>query len=262
MMSLPTSKPDSPSPSRPQRWWTDKRVMGLIGLYVACAIFVAIGVRLFDDMVIQAGETEVKQQGYAAEVKTAWENGDTDTRSVLRVPRFGETWEYVVNEGVTNSDIRYGPGRDTETARAGEVGNMVIAAHRNGAGSPFNDIERLEPCDEVVVQTATREYTYRVIPYSDDREGRTREASRCFDASQVEELTTSTYAEVSGKRVVTPTDGTVTWPVPISDPYAEMPEPTQRLVTLYTCYPEFSNEKRIAVTAMLTRTEIVSPHQG
>jgi sortase A len=39
---------------------------------------------------------------------------------------------------------------------------MVVSAHNDIFGELFRDLDRLQPGDEVVVTTATREYLYRV----------------------------------------------------------------------------------------------------
>ena len=40
------------------------------------------------------------------------------------------------------------------TQMPGEVGNMVLAAHRTGWGSPFVDANKLELGDSIYVETA------------------------------------------------------------------------------------------------------------
>ena len=46
----------------------------------------------------------------------------------------------------------------------GEMGNFAVAGHRVGKGAPFNDLGKLETCDDIVVETHKERITYRVLP--------------------------------------------------------------------------------------------------
>lgn len=54
-------------------------------------------------------------------------------------------------------------GHHEGTANPGEVGNMVLAAHRDIYSALFRELDRLEPGDEVFVSNSLREYRYRVV---------------------------------------------------------------------------------------------------
>ena len=61
----------------------------------------------------------------------------------------------------------------------GEQGDLAIAGHRVGKGSPFLDLDTLRPGDPIVVETKDDWFVYRVL--GDRRRGRspaTRAASR------------------------------------------------------------------------------------
>lgn len=47
---------------------------------------------------------------------------------ILRIPRFGDDWEWVIVEGVQEEDLKDGPGHYPHTVDPGEVGNFSIAA--------------------------------------------------------------------------------------------------------------------------------------
>lgn len=166
----------------------------------------------------------------------------------LTVPKFGDEWNYIAVDGVGLDDIRYGPGHDPRTEYPGEVGNAVFAAHRDGFGSPFNELPTLSACDPVVVETHDARYTYRVVP--DVGESRTSTAQTCFGAETAAALTEGAYSQVPGVHIVSPTDVSVLEPVPMSTAQATIP-----LITLYTCHPEHSNAQRLVVHAALTETE-------
>lgn len=166
----------------------------------------------------------------------------------LTIPALGDGWNYVAVDGVGLNDIRFGPGHDPRTEYPGEVGNAVFAAHRDGYGSPFNELPVMKACDAVVVETREATYTYHVVP--DVGNGRAGQARECFDADTTAALTTPEYARVPGVHIVSPTDVDVLEPVPGSFARATIP-----FVTLYTCHPEHSNAQRLVVHAALAKTE-------
>ncbi len=134
--------------------------------------------------------------------------------AILRIPRFGTGYHWVVVEGVDRGDLEEGPGHYPGTALPGAVGNMVISGHRTTYGHPFNRIDELQNGDPITIQVRTRTYTYRVI--------RTQ--------------------------IVNPDDTAVILPVPGRFGV----QPTQKLLTLTTCNPKYSAAQRLIVTARLS----------
>ena len=51
----------------------------------------------------------------------------------------------------------------------GQPGNMALAGHRVGKGSPFLDLDQLRPGDPIVVETADTWFVYRVMGDPGDR---------------------------------------------------------------------------------------------
>ena len=133
--------------------------------------------------------------------------------AVLRIPRLGRDYAQVVLEGVSVADLKRGPGHYPGTALPGQVGNVVVSGHRTTYGAPFKELDLLQPGDAVVVETRDTWFTYRT----------------------------------SGTTIVAPTAVEVTYPVP-GRPDAR---PTQRLLTLTTCHPEYSARERMIVRAEL-----------
>lgn len=82
--------------------------------------------------------------------------------AVLEVPRWGADWRWALLEGVDEAVLADGPGHYPGTPLPGEPGNVGIAAHRAGHGSPFLDFEDLRPGDEVVLTQRGRRWTYRL----------------------------------------------------------------------------------------------------
>ena len=94
--------------------------------------------------------------------------------AVMRVPRFGKEWKWVVLEGASEDVIADGPGHYTRTALPGARGNAAFAGHRAGHGNPFIDFDRLRPGDEVSFTQGETTWVYvldtepDIIPVSAD----------------------------------------------------------------------------------------------
>lgn len=130
------------------------------------------------------------------------------------IPAFGQDYVRPIAEGTSTKDVlnKIGVGHYTGTALPGEVGNFAVAAHRMTYGAAFRDLDLLDKGDEIIVETVDGWYTYKV-----DR-----------------------------TTIVKPTKVDVTSPVP------EKPGivPSERWMTLTTCTPKWSAEKRLIVFAL------------
>lgn len=82
--------------------------------------------------------------------------------ATLRIPAFGTSWRWVVVEGTAEDDLALGPGHYRGTPLFGARGNVAVAAHRAGHGSPFLDFDRLRPGDLVLVTQGGVTWRYRV----------------------------------------------------------------------------------------------------
>jgi sortase A len=129
--------------------------------------------------------------------------------AIIRVPRFGKGYTWVIGEGTGREQLKKGPGHYAGTELPGEVGNFVISAHRTTYQAPFNKVDLLKPGDAVVIETRNQWFTYRVT-----------------DAD-----------------IVRPDQVEVTLPVP----YQPDAKPSKRLITLTTCHPKFSARERYIV---------------
>ena len=68
-----------------------------------------------------------------------------------------------VGGDVSEQTLSRGPGHYPDTSAPGRPGNFAVAGHRTGWGSPFLDLDSLEPGDVVVVtDRAGREHRYVV----------------------------------------------------------------------------------------------------
>lgn len=64
--------------------------------------------------------------------------------------------------GVTDATLDRGVGWWPNTAKPGEVGNVVLGGHRTSWPKPFRYVDLLEPGDEIVFTTDTGRHVYAV----------------------------------------------------------------------------------------------------
>jgi sortase A len=80
-----------------------------------------------------------------------------DTIAKLEIPRLDA--ELYVVEGDGPHELRRGPGHLAGTALPGAAGNCVIAGHRD---THFRVLKDIREGDDIVLQTSTGQYLYRV----------------------------------------------------------------------------------------------------
>ena len=117
----------------------------------------------------------------------------------LYIPTFGSDYHFAIIEGTNEDDLLRGPGRYVDSQMPGEMGNFAVAGHRVGKGAPFNDLGKLETCDDIVVETQTERITYRVLPIDGEQVD-------CFNGIPPE------YSHVVGRHITTPGDVSVKRP--------------------------------------------------
>jgi sortase A len=165
--------------------------------------------------------TAGQQTKLAEELTRDWDSERVTTERVrlgkglalIRIPRLGSDYRFVVIEGVGVRDLRKGPGHYPGTALPGRLGNFVISGHRTTYQAPFNKIDKLRGGDTILVDTRAKQYVY----------------------------------QVTGQRIVRPSQVDVVAPVP----FHPKRKPTQRLITLTTCHPKYSAAQRLIVFGKL-----------
>jgi sortase A len=161
--------------------------------------------------------TERQQDILGQELNKDWGGGNVTTERVrlghgmalIRIPRLGGGYHFVVIEGVSVADLRKGPGHYPGTAMPGQLGNFVISGHRTTYQAPFNRVDRLRAGDTILIDTRSTQFVYRV----------------------------------TGLKIVMPSDVDVTESVP----FHPRQRPTKRLITLTTCHPKYSAARRLIV---------------
>jgi sortase A len=133
--------------------------------------------------------------------------------AMLRIPRFGSDFRFVIVHGVDQDDLRKGPGHYPGSAMPGQLGNFVVSGHRTTYSAPFNRAGDLRKGDRILIDTRARQYVY----------------------------------QVTGRRIVKPDAVEVTAPVPLR-PKAR---PTEKLITLTTCHPKYSARERLIIFGRL-----------
>ena len=126
---------------------------------------------------------------------------------LLYIPRLkSDVWQTPLLENVSDRALTLGVGHYSSTAQPGQPGNFALAGHRATFGEPFARIERLQPGDEVIVQTANEWHVYRMI----------------------------------ADRIVQPSENWVLAQAP------EIPElaDAQSIITITTCEPRFNSTER------------------
>ncbi len=78
----------------------------------------------------------------------------------ISIPKLGV--DAPLLEGIRLTTLDNGPGHWPGTAMPGEVGNVVVAAHRTSHGGPFRNIDQLVAGDSVLFNTAGVETEYLV----------------------------------------------------------------------------------------------------
>ena len=143
--------------------------------------------------------------------------------------------DFVAFEGVDLGTLANGPGHYPGTALPGQVGNSAFAAHRDGNGAPFDNIDRLGTCDDIIVETESAIFRYKVLPV-DGLAGQ-GEAFDCVPEGTI-------VPGVPGRHIVTPDQ------LEVVTPHGEA-----RMVTFTTCHPQWANTHRLIVHGALAGVE-------
>ncbi|MGO1053798.1 class E sortase [Crossiella sp. CA198] len=189
--------------------------------------------------------------------------GEGEGFAKVFVPAFGPDWTYTVLEGTSDKILEVGPGHYKGTAYPGQPGNFAVAGHRVGKGAPFNDIDLLESCDAIVVETQNEWFVYRMLPKADEvkdwAKGKGADAKCKGVAPQGKGGKDDPYAKTVGQEIVRPEQGEVIAPVPWRAGNAVPQGQQAKLITLTTCHPRFSARQRLIVHGVLVRTQPKDP---
>ena len=218
-----TSPVSHPPSSSPPRRTTGDRVRGLVrgvgellltlGMVVLLFVFYMVYVTDW----ISAG----KQADATAALQEQWRTprGVLDSPMAgegiarLRIPALGPDYAFTVLEGTDQDTLAVGPGHYVGTAMPGQPGNFALAGHRVGKGAPFLDLDLLESCDALVVETRDTWLVYRVLPMRGELAGWASGKGAEERCRGVGPLPTP-YPRVPGREIVQPSQTEVIAPVP------------------------------------------------
>lgn len=174
---------------------------------------------LRDQLTFEAGQVEKDEPADLSGLELG------DAYGIIRIPRFGDDWEWIIVQGTEDPDLKNGPGHYLDSVDPGEVGNFAIAGHRSGHGEPFAAFPELRVGDLVEVETANGTFTYQLDDAPDGDDNGNRIGIR---------------------------DSWVVDPVPGESADTE---PTERRITLTTCWPRFGSSHRMYATGTLVGGE-------
>lgn len=148
----------------------------------------------------------VESENNLNDVPIVTPSSEGELLGILHIPVLGEDYRAPLKEGESENVLKTGAaGRYSETANIGEIGNTGVAGHRLTRGNPFLHIDKVGVGEKIIVETEQAWLVY----------------------------------EVFGTEIVKPDDVEVLNPVPRSDSV-----PVDRLMTLTTCHPIWSDEER------------------
>jgi sortase A len=90
------------------------------------------------------------------------ERGDENNPPLGRIAIPAVGLDSELQQGIRLTTLDRGPGHWPGTALPGQVGNVVVAAHRTSHGAEFRHLDALVPGDEVIFTTADGTFTYLV----------------------------------------------------------------------------------------------------
>ncbi|MFG1873671.1 sortase [Sphaerisporangium sp. NPDC049003] len=120
--------------------------------------------------------------------------------ALLEIPGIGVR-EAVV-QGTGTAELRSGVGHYRPSPMPGQVGNAVLAGHRNLYGAPLARITELKPGDKVAVTTQEGRFTYTVETTMRARTGEQDFLSQATTVNRLTLLTTSDGDRPGGRLAV------------------------------------------------------------
>ncbi len=182
--------------------------------------------------------------------KRNYETKDGQGFAKIFVPTFGADYVFTIIEGTSTDDLYAGPGHYADTQYPGELGNFSVAGHRVSKGSPFNQLGLLASCDAIVVETQSDWFIYRVLPMQSEVTGwSAAQHAHCAGVT----AQTGQYAKTFGREITVPSDYAQVLPVP-HVASRTVPTGAERLITLTTCHPQFSDTERMIIHGVLVKS--------
>ena len=200
-----------------------------------------------DAPVVSGGPTLTNQTGARSR---HYDTQEGSGFAKLYIPSFGADFVFTVIEGTDENDLYSGPGHYFGTQYPGDPGNFAMAGHRVNKGAPFNDLDLLNPCDAIVIETVDAWYVYRMLPTEQESAGWSSAAHQHCDGVEAQ---TGQYAGVYGREITSPSDYQQVLPVPHLNS-TNVPADAEKLITLTTCNPKFSDAQRMIIHGVMVKS--------
>jgi LPXTG-site transpeptidase (sortase) family protein len=147
----------------------------------------------------------------------------------LHVPAMGRHYEVLVKKGTSTKVLNEGVAgyytKPTPSAMPWDkTGNFTVAAHRDGHGAKFHDIDKIHVGDPVVFESKDTWYVYKVYKVLDQ--------TSKFDVGVTDQVPKESGRKKPG-----------------------------RYITLTTCTPVYTSRYRYVVWGQLVRTQKVDPQR-
>lgn len=254
---------DGPAPHRPGPGSIAVRTVGELfitaGLIVLLFVVYELYVTDLFSAAKQADASSTLDNQWAKDRALHPELIDGQAFARMYIPSFGADYHFTIQEGTDENALAIGPGHYKGTALPGLPGNFAVAGHRVGKGAPFNDLDQLNSCDSILIETQTDFFVYKVLPHDDEINGWATgkgKDPKCAGVSTLRDPNQAgggVYGQTSGRKIVLPTQGNAVNPVPYQV-VDVIPTASQiALLTLTTCNPQFSDKQRLIVTSVLVR---------
>ena len=276
--ALDTAPSPGPRPSRHRgdRVRTGIRSLGELLITVGMVLLLFVVYELYWTDLVSAG----KQSDATTALNQQWASGEDPTIATpagqertgqstvalgagfakMYVPSFGSDYQFTVVEGTTQDDLAIGPGHYVGTAFPGQPGNFAVAGHRVGQGAPFNDLDLLQSCNSIIVETVDTWSVYRVLPMSEEvsgwSAGKGASDASCTGATAGDAAVAplgGAYTGLVGRQIVDPSRGDVIAPVPGDAAATPTGADEASLLTLTTCNPRYSAQQRMIIHAVMVK---------
>lgn len=106
------------------------------------------------------GDATVEQR--ARRLADLFERRLADGKPIGRIEIPAIDADYVVVQGTEEADLKLGPGHYPDTALPGQGRTVAIAGHRTTYGAPFNQIDKIDVGDPIVLVMPYGRFTYDV----------------------------------------------------------------------------------------------------
>lgn len=218
-----------PAPAPPRR--TRGRIAAVVGVFGELLITAGVVLGLFVAYSLWwtnvVAHREASQQGDAVRDRWAGGPGALDTKDgigFLHVPAM-KNGEVLVEKGTNTKTLNHGvAGYYTDPVKSAlpqdKKGNFSLAAHRDGHGAAFHNIDKMKNGDAVVFETKDKWYVYKVF--------KTLPETSKYNVDVLDAVPEESGAKKAG-----------------------------RFITLTTCTPVYTSDYRYIVWGELERVEKV-----